>query len=266
MLPFSPEECRRFPLGYTRARLRLLRRIQAASFCRADLLIFISLYAKSVIDLTLGKRHGDAVVIPHGLNDHFRTPAPLSALVNQFGEYVLYVSILDPYKAQLEVVRAWHGVCYRRSTSEKLLLVGPMDTQYANRVRALIQELKLDDRVVLLGNIPYADLPAVYQHAKVNIFASSCENCPNILLEALAAGRPVLCSDYQPMPEFAGNAVRYFDPYNPEQLAEKLIDLLDDSALRTDLGLRARARSERFHWTDTADKTWNALAALARGN
>jgi len=109
-------------------------------------------------------------------------------------------------------------------------------------------------------------LPAVYQHAKVNIFASSCENCPNILLEALAAGRPVLCSDYQPMPEFAGNAVRYFDPYNPEQLAEKLIDLLDDSALRTDLGLRARARSERFHWTDTADKTWNALAALARGN
>lgn len=266
MLPFSPTERHRYDLGYIRARLFLLRFIQAASFRKADLVIFISEYAKSIIDLMAGKRKGKSIVIPHGLSEHFSTPQDHPSATFQDEPYVLYVSILNVYKAQLEVIKAWSLLRGRRDTKEKLVLVGPEYAPYSRKVHALISELGLQDEVILAGNVPYNELPAWYQHAKVNLFASSCENCPNILLEALAGGRPILCSDYQPMPEFAGDAVRYFDPYNPEQLADELTQLLDDTELQNDLSARARERAKLFDWQDTATKTWDALAALARSN
>ena len=263
MLPFAAEERKRFPFGYIRMRLWLLRYLQGNSFRSADLVIFISHYAMSVIDVMVSNRRGKSVVIPHGLSDHFRALQARPTDPRLSGDYVLYVSILMPYKAQIEVVRAWKQLKAMRQTGEKLILVGPEYKPYANRVRALVAELGLESDVIFFGNVPYAQLPAYYQHAKVNVFASSCENCPNILLEAMAAGRPILCSDVQPMPELARSAAEYFDPYNPAMLAELLARYLDDAALREKMGRAAFDESQRFQWADSARRTWQALAALA---
>lgn len=263
MLPFDDSERARFSHGYIRSRLWLLKYIQGASIRNADLVIFISEYAKNAIDKILPNRRGRSVVIPHGLSDHFRE----KSLVRPEGlkdiQYVLYVSILFNYKAQLEVIQAWAEVRRMRSTPEKLLLVGPEYKPYARRVRKLIDFLKLNDEVILTGPVPYSELPSYYQHAKINLFASSCENCPNILLEALAGGRPVLCSNYPPMPEFGGNAVDYFDPYNPDELAALLLKYLDDEELCLTMGKRAFEQSFKYDWKESATKTWNALAELA---
>jgi glycosyltransferase involved in cell wall biosynthesis len=265
MLPFNDEERGRYPFGYLRARLFLLRYIQSRSFRKADLVIFISQFAKSVIDIVVRSRAGRSVVIPHGINDHFRNataerPASAAALPEK---YVAYVSILTVYKAQIEVVQAWALLRRRRPTEEKLVLVGPLNQPYVAQVRATIARLGLQDEVILAGDLPYEMLPSVYHGAVANIFASSCENCPNILLEALAAGKPVLCSDYQPMPEFGSTAVRYFNPYEPESLASSLNTVLEDSDLRLELGRRARARSIDFQWKKSAEDTWQALSDLA---
>lgn len=265
MLPFSPRDQARYPLGYMRARLLLLKYMQSASFRNADLTIFISHYAKSVIDLVAGKRRGRSVVIPHGLSDHFRSAQPRPADARLPSEYVLYVSILNVYKAQIEVIKAWALVRERRHTTEKLLLIGPEYGPYGSRVRRIITELGLTDEVLILGNVPYAQLPGYYQHAKINLFASSCENCPNILLEALAGGRPVLCSDHQPMPEFGEDGVQYFDPYNPTQLADLLERNLDDAEALEEWSRRAANRSEFFQWSSAARQTWDELYFLANG-
>jgi len=263
MLPFSPEERARYPLGYVRTRLWLLKHVQSSSFRDADLVIFISRYAKSIIDLSAGARRGKSVVISHGLNDHFRTlqPRPQDPRLPQ--DYVLYVSIMTPYKAQVEVIKAWGLLRSRRGVREKLVLIGPEYGPYASRVRETIGELRLTEDVVILGDVLYAELPGYYQHATLNLFASSCENCPNILLEALAGGRPVLCSDYQPMPEFGGDDVQYFDPYNPEQLAVLLERNLDDVAGMSEWGRRAALRADAFQWTTAARQTWDALYSMA---
>jgi glycosyltransferase involved in cell wall biosynthesis len=264
-LPFLPRERKRYPLGYMRLRLWLLRHLQKSSFRDADLVIFLSKYAKSIIDQTIGIRKGYYVIIPHGINDCFRKcyPRPTNSLLPE--RYVLYVSILDYYKAQVEVVKAWAILCQRRITPEKLVLLGPEFPPYAKQLRATIGRLHLENEVVILGNVPYTELPAYYQHAKVNLFASSCENCPNILLEALAGGKPVLCSNYQPMPEFGMDSVQYFDPYDPDSLAYKLANLLDDSAARVEWGNRAARRARDFHWSVTARATWAALRDVASG-
>lgn len=264
MLPFDDAERRRFPHGYIRWRLRLLKYIQGASIENADMVIFISEYAKSEIDKAIPQRRGRSVVIPHGLSEDFRRKSLTNPESLKEFEYVLYVSILFNYKAQLEVVQAWSKVRQIRSTKEKLVLVGPEYRPYAIKVRKLIDSLGLQDEVIITGPVPYLELPSYYQNAKVNLFASSCENCPNILLEALAAGRPVLCSNYPPMPEFGGAAVEYFDPYKPDELANLLLKYLDDGELCASMGKKAFEHSFKYDWKESAAKTWNALAELAQ--
>jgi glycosyltransferase involved in cell wall biosynthesis len=266
MLPFSLEDRRRYPLGYMRTRLAILRWVQARSFKRADLVIFISLFAKSVIDVVVGPRAGVSRVIPHGISDRFRARSSKPKGFDLPDRYVCYVSILNVYKAQIEVVRAWHLLRSRKQVNEKLLLVGPSNDQYGIKVAKLIEELNLQDEVRIVGNVPYDELPGLYQGAVINLFASSCENCPNILLEALSAGRPVLSSDYQPMPEFAADAALYFNPYSPGKLAAQLERLLDDPALQQSMGRRAAERSEKFQWEEAARTTWLALRDLAYGD
>lgn len=260
MLPFAPLERKRYPLGYNRSRFWLLEKMQRGSIRRADLVICISEFARSVLDRQAPRRRGEIVVIPHGIDTHFvgavgrASPLPY--------EYVLYVSILNYYKAQIEVVEAWAELRKSRRTAEKLVLAGYTGWPYAKDVRARIAELGLQDEVMLAGEVPYLELPAWYRHAKLNLFASSCENCPFILLEAMAAGRATLSSDRQPMPELAGTGAEYFDPYNPPQLARLLHRYLDDEPLRTQMGARASAQSRNYTWERAATATWDRLTAL----
>jgi len=262
MLPFDTVERKRYPYGYLRAKFWLLRFVQRASFRDADLVIHISEYGKKVIDRCVSRRRGRSVVIPNGLSDHFRQRGASTPKEIEGMDYVLYVSKLDYYKAQLQVVAAWARLRERRKTREKLILAGPENPRYGREVRNLILSLGLQDEVLVVGDVTYEKLPAYYQNAKLNLFASSCENCPYILLEAMAGGRPVLCSSYPPMPEFAGDAAAYFDPYNPDALAELVARFLDDAALRERMGAAALERSNRYLCGDSASRTWSALADL----
>ncbi|MBF0276783.1 MAG: glycosyltransferase family 4 protein [SAR324 cluster bacterium] len=263
MLPFAPEERKRYPFGYMRFRLWLLKFLQERSFQNADMVIFISHHAKTVIDHYLPQRKGSSPVIPHGLSEHFKVRKERPFPPEMPSDYVLYVSILDVYKAQLEVVKAWHMLRLKRSTREKLVLLGPSFPPYEKKLKNLIHSLRLESEILLVGAVPYQELPNYYQHAKINIFASSCENCPNIVLEKLASGRPVFLSNYPPMPEFGTNAVEYFDPYTPQQLTELLLKYLDKPSLGAALSQKSVKQADKFHWQESAEKTWHALLQLA---
>ena len=266
MIPFAPDARGRYGWGYMFWRLMLLRWLQARAFTRADLVIFISEHGKEVIDAACPGRRGRSALIPHGVAEAFREPSDRGNLraIPPDTEYVLYVSIVDVYKAQLEVVEAWAQVRRARPEGrEKLVLAGPLYPPYGRKVRDLIARLGLERDVILTGAVPGAELPALCQNAKVNVFASACENCPNILLELLAAGRPVISSSAPPMPEFAGDAARYFDPYRPAELSRLLLELLGDRLERDRLGELAAQRSRRFDVRASALATWEALFALA---
>ena len=66
------------------------------------------------------------------------------------------------------------------------------------------------------------ELPNLYKNAEINVFLSEVENCPNILLEALASKKPVLCSNKHPMIEFGGDAPFYCNPRDIEEIEERL--------------------------------------------
>jgi glycosyltransferase involved in cell wall biosynthesis len=179
------------------------------------------------------------------------------------GDYLLYVSRFDVYKHHFEVVSAYASLPPGLRKRCSLVLVGECHMAEAARVQRLIAEKRLESQVVIVGAVPYAALPAFYRHARATVFASSCENCPNILLEALGAGRPVVSSNVMPMPEFGGENLAYFSPYDAADIAAKLHAVLTDEAHASSLARAARERSQRYDWTATARETWQSILDLA---
>ena len=152
-----------------------------------------------------------------------------------------------------------------RQTSEKLVLVGPPGYPwYKERVDRVIRALRLSEDVILTGGVSYEQLPAYYAHAKAIIFASTCENCPNILLESLPSGKPLFVSNKPPMPEFAEDAAVYFDPESPDELAHCLHEYLDNPTKLREIGRSAVERSHRFSWKETAERTYEVLQRPSR--
>lgn len=262
MIPFDPAVRERIPIGLQRVRNWILERVMLKSLTNADLSIFISNYARGLIEQRATIKN--PVTIPHGLSPEFRTHSQVLArptwLPNE--SYVLYVSRFDVYKHHMEVVKAYAQLSADLRHAHPLILIGEADTESAAMVRDFIATNGLGDVIRIVGAVKYADLPAVYRHAHVILFASSCENCPNILLEALGAGRPVLSSNVMPMPEFGGAAVEYFSPYDPDDIAGTLERVLCDPDLRSRMSAAAAERSGKYDWRVTAESTWLSIAGL----
>ena len=265
MIPFMPAIRCQYSYGWQRIRNWILEHLLLFSMSRSDIVIFISEYAKSVIRKRLHNQINKAIVIPHGINDTFRhiynsKPHRPDWLFNS--DYLLYVSIFEPYKNHLEVVRGFYKLKTLRSTTEKLLLVGKNDLPAGFKVKEEIARLGLQDDVIMVGNIAYSELPALYYNAKINIFASTCENCPNIMLEALGSGRPLLVSNVPPMTEFGDSAVAYFDPTSPDDIASQLLAIIDSPQQLCSLGNKAFKQSEMFDIRSAATLTWRAIQQL----
>jgi glycosyltransferase involved in cell wall biosynthesis len=266
MLPFDYVQRKKYPFGYRRLRDWLLERGLSSSMRRADLVIFISEFARNFIKKELGELQSTSVVIPHGIHPSFNAcldkPLPRPAWLPD-GDYFLYVSFIDHYKAQLEVVQGFD--LYRKQGGQgKLLLVGTEYRPYGDLVRQEIADRGLAEEVILTGNVPHEDLPAIYQHAKINLFASHTENCPNILLEMMASGRPALVSSRAPMDEFGGDTVAYFNPESPEDIALRLSALVHDEELQRKLANAAMKKVAEHTWERASEQTWTAMDAVGR--
>ena len=262
IIPFDREALARIPLGLQKLRNFILKRVMLRSMANADLTIFVSDHARHIIEALTPVLK--PVTIPHGINAAFRTHGQSLQRPTWLpqSEYLLYVSRFDVYKHQFEVATAYAALPSDLRSRYKLLLVGEADNALAQDVADLASKNGLENQIVIAGPIAYADLPAAYHHAAVNLFASSCENCPNILLEALGAGRPVLLSAVMPMPEFGGDAVGYFTPTDPNSIRDEMIRVLLDESRRHELAATAVRRSADFDWVKTSRTTWQSIADL----
>lgn len=255
MLPFDAGERRRFGLGVQRLKFELLRRRQIDSFRRADRVVFVSQYARDVLCALEPRLRERSAVIPHGVDDAFRrapreTPA---------ARRLLYVSPVAEWKHQWHVVDALARLRSAGLDDLRLELVGWVHPRSGRRLASALRRAGLGDRVEIAGALPADRVRARYHAADVFVFASSCENCPNILLEAMAAGLPIACSDRRPMPDFAGPGAVYFDPESPASIAAALERLLTEPALRRRLAQTAYERSLAYDWSGCAKATFDVL-------
>ena len=263
MLPFEWRELRRYGLSRMTLRLLLLRFGQSRTFARADGLIFLTEYARRAVSQA-SKVPALISVIPHGVEERFRiTPReqrPLSECSMAEPLRVLYVSIVDVYKHQGKVARAVHAL---RAAGLPIAIefVGPAYPPALAPFQATLRELDPEGRALrYAGSVPFEKLHELHRDADLFVFASSCENMPNVLLEAMAAGLPIACSSRGPMPEVLGETGLCFDPERVDEIERTLRTLAEDPALRRRLALAASERARQFSWERCARETLAFIA------
>jgi glycosyltransferase involved in cell wall biosynthesis len=132
------------------------------------------------------------------------------------------------------------------------------------RLREVLGRLDPNETFIhCMGEVPYKKLSAVYRKADLFIYASSCENMPNILIEAMASSLPIACSNRGPMPEVLGDAGLYFDPESPQQIAGAVRALVDDHEKRSEFASRAYEYAMKYSWERCARETFSFIAGIA---
>ncbi len=268
LLPFEIEESRRYGASWMFLKMLVLGWAQTRSFRQADGMIFLSKYARVAVSMS-AKLYGKQPIIPHGINRNFYLPPrkqkPIAAYTATEPFRFLYVSKVEPYKHQWHVVEA---VAQLRKAGLPVVLDLIGGTECPSSGKRLIKTMLREDPegnfIHYLDHVPYSELPKYYHRSDAFIFASSCENLPNILLEAMASGLPIACSDRGPMPEVLRDAGTYFNPEQPEEIAEALHALTGSLELRQQCAAQAYEQARLYSWERCARETFSYLAEVAQ--
>ena len=164
-------------------------------------------------------------------------------------KYILFVGARGGYKNFTRFIEAMHKILDRHKELHVFCAGGGAFTdeekrffgEYASR----IHQAGLSDE----------ELADAYAGAECLVFPSEYEGFGIPIMEAFACGCPVVCSEASCFPEVADEAARYFDPLNPEDMSVKILEVLDDEALRVKLIASGRERLKIFDWDKAAMET-----------
>jgi glycosyltransferase involved in cell wall biosynthesis len=265
MLSYEPGVMKLF--GITKARLRLLAilYLQNRAFKAASGVIFLTHYAARVIQESCGLLKRIAY-IPHGIGRNFKQSVRLETWPTNGERPIrcIYVSNAAMYKHQWVLVRAI-ATLRKKGHNLKLLLVGGGSGKAQILLNDAISIYDSEASFVRQsGFVSQNELPRILTNSDLFVFTSSCENLPVSLLEAMAAGLPIACSDRGPMPEILADGGVYFDPEDYESIAFAIETLLNDSLFRERIANRAKHLSEQYTWSRCADETWKFIAETYR--
>lgn len=265
MLSYEPGVMRLFGWGKARWRLLAILWLQNMAFRHAGGVIFLTHYAGRVIQQSCGPLPRVAY-IPHGVGSNFQQiqrqvkwPKPDERPIR-----CLYISNAALYKHQWEVVRAVE-MLRSQGIDITLTLIGGGS---GKAQRKLAAQIAVSDphRVFVEQKefLPHSELPGYLAQADIFVFASSCEAFGITLLEGMAAGLPIACSNRSCLPELLEDGGVYFDPEDHISIAEAIRKLIDDPFLREDLVSKAKGLAQQYSWSRCANETWAFIAETVR--
>ena len=243
----------RHPEAHTRLMTLGMRAMVPLAARSADRIIAVSEATKAEIGRVLDVPPDRVdVVYEAGRPPGPATPEPELRARLRLGDapLVLSVSARRPHKNLRRLLQAFAGL------AEGPFLVLPgYPTPFEGELAAEVSRLGLAGRVRLLGWVSEEDLEALYLAARCFVFPSLAEGFGLPVLEAMERGVPVACSRASSLPEVAGDAARYFDPLDVEDLRRAIAELLEDESLRARLAAAGRDRARLFSWERAAAET-----------
>jgi glycosyltransferase involved in cell wall biosynthesis len=239
-----------------------LRLTVRATVRRAAHVIAPSEYTRRDLIETYKLDPARVTAIPLAASQHFRPVEDISELERvrrRYGitrDYILAVGSIQPRKNLSRLVRAYSGLRRERGRSNlpQLVLVGKKAWLYGETLKA-VEEEGVGDSVVLTGYVSEGDLPALYTGALCFAYPSYYEGFGLPPLEAMRCGTAVLTGNRTSLPEVVGDAGLTADPFDTGAIARALARLIEDPALRAELGARGLERASGFDWRDTARMT-----------
>jgi len=211
-------------------------------------------------------------VVPYGV-DHERFH-PGAALDHRWAQslgirdgYVLHVGTFS-YRKNIPTLL--HAIADLRTRgtwgNRQVVLAGSQNlaVKGAHETFETIRELDLTGNVVLTGHMPDELVPGLYAHASMLVMPSLYEGFGFPVLEAMAAGTPVVCSNTSSLPEVAGDAAILFPPQDQQALARAIEDLIRSPSVGEQLRRKGLEQASRFSWQRAAEQTIAIYRDVAR--
>lgn len=256
----------RHPEAALPALARFLGAAVPRSLARARLVLADSQSTQRDLEQLLGLPPRRVAVVGAGVEPRFGQalgPAEMEAVRTRLdlpGRYILGLGTLEPRKNFLGLIRAFERLAPAHPDLH-LFIAGGRGWLY-EPILAAAAGSAFADRIRLAGFVDDRDLPALYRMAEAFAFPSFYEGFGIPILEAMASGTPVVTADNSSLPEVAGDAALRVETGDDAALADALVRILDQPALRAELIARGRARAAGFSWEAAASRLSAAYAGL----
>jgi glycosyltransferase involved in cell wall biosynthesis len=226
-------------------------------------------FSRRSIEAHYPETRGKTEVVPNAVSPHCRPIDPGQARARvraEFGiapPFLLNVGDLQPRKNQVGLIHAFEELLRAHpQLPHHLVLVGQSKWE-ASLVRRTAQQSPCADRIHFTGWVNDDQLRLLYNACEAFVFPSFYEGFGIPILEAMACGAPVACSNTSAMPEVADGAALFFDPASIPDMVRALRDLVLDAELRTRLSRLGLGRAAAFSWDHAARKTLEVYYQVA---
>ena len=249
----------RFPEYFKGAKQKYLTAMTAFSAKKADRIIAVSANTKKDLIELLHIPESKIDVVYNGLNLQINPikPETEQKLLKRIGlpeNYLLFVGTMEPRKNIEGLLDALLWLWKDKQQKYPLVIVGPKGWLYKNIEQKISIYSKISP-VIQTGYLEDDDVQAVYKNAALFIYPSFYEGFGFPVLEAMACGCPVLCSNSSSLPEVGADAVEYFSPSNIRELGEKIFWLYTDRKKREQMQQLGKERAKNFSWEKVSAET-----------
>lgn len=260
ILPFEKNEVNKINNVLFKIKIVILKYLNIYSINKASGNIFLSKHAYFLI-----KKHCTKIknykIISHGIDKIF-----LNVKKKNFSTYnkdktfrLLYVSSFYEYKNHIKLIKVINELI-NEGFNISLTMVGRQNRYFSRHILPFCKSIENNENFQFINFIPMNEMPNIYPSYNLFVFPSTCENLPNILLEAIASGIPIISSNYGPMRDIIKNPDQLFDPNNHNDLKCKIIKILNlknfnDILIKLDL-------EKKYSWDITSIKTMSYFESL----
>ena len=242
---------------------RYLRSQTPLFAAKADAIITVSEYSKSDIVKQYAVAPGNVHVVHNAAQQAYRVlsegrRAEVRESLTQGEPYFVFISSIHPRKNLQRLLLAYDQ--FRLHTGSKVKLVAVGRRFWKNEVLdTTLREMKFGNDVIFTGHLEQAELSNVLGGALALVYVSYFEGFGVPIVEAFQCGVPVITSNVTSMPEVAGDAAILVDPFRVEDIAEAMVKLHGDEALRNELIAKGNIRASVYNWDDSAEKFWRVI-------
>ncbi|MCO5258804.1 MAG: glycosyltransferase family 4 protein [Crocinitomicaceae bacterium] len=172
-------------------------------------------------------------------------------------DYFLFVGSIHPRKNLKRLIQAYNEFKRQTQSTTKLVIVG--EALWRNESFNLLVDASIKSDVIFTGHLPLQELAFIMASAKLFTYIPYFEGFGIPLAEAMRCGTPILSGNLTSLPEVAGNAAEYCNPFDVDEIAKKMIELNSNPTRLTELATAGLERSTLFTWDNAAKQVAEVL-------
>lgn len=248
-----------YPQHYHALWRKLFHLIAMPGARKCSSIMVTSQYARQQVHHHTGIALEKLISIPLGPKTFPEVEKDIPSAIEQYLQhpYILHVGVMEKRKNLPMLIKAFDRYCAKEPKDNRRLILagkgnGKQDSDDTANIEKAIQASPYKDRIIRTGFLPDASIAVLYEHADLYVFPSVNEGFGIPVLEAFHWEVPVLVANNTCLPEVGGDAVRSFDPYDPEALASLMHQVLHDTSMQEEMIQKGKQRLQDFSWEKAA--------------